>query len=184
MERVQQVYKVTLLDDEYELTPQEFTQFQRECREIAGYGVDLAQGEGWTGKVIYRGGHAIDLRDEPEINAEPIEAAEMIKPMDTKALKVRIDKMEPHNARKDIKPYIKMHEAGKDMIAIKNQMLDDKFCAEGSLEHFTKKVLAASTKVTKIVDYAGKTDDQIIEELKQKNKDRVEDRQKPRASKG
>ena len=38
MERVQQVYKVMLLDETYLLSKEEFTQFQKECREIAGYG--------------------------------------------------------------------------------------------------------------------------------------------------
>ena len=79
-----------------------------------------------------------------------------------------------------IQKYVDMHEAGKDMLAIKNSMIKDKVCAESSIPYFVKKILAASTKVTKVTEYEGLTDDQIIDGLIQKNKDTVADRQKPR----
>lgn len=106
----------------------------------------------------------------PEINSGPIEAAEIIKPMDTKALKDRIDKMEPYKSRKDIDPYIKMHETGKPIEAIKNQMLADDFCPQGSLSYHVKKILAASTRVTKIeLESVAETADETIERLKREN---------------
>ena len=223
MERVQQIFKIELMNETYMLSAKEFTQFQRECREIAGYGEpifypvpayenktkeqDLAEQP--VNKVI----EDIQTKRENRLMEQALEQDEvqpLIEPMEEVAIldfeitteeniklpeaftiQVHNDKLKelintvpkkPKDAK--IQKYVAMHEAGVDMIAIKNAMLKDKVCAESSLPYFAKKILAESTKVTKIVDYAGKTDDQIIEELKQKNKDRVEDRQKPRASKG
>ena len=37
MERVKQFYQVTLLDEEYTLTADDFHKFQKECSEIAAF---------------------------------------------------------------------------------------------------------------------------------------------------
>ena len=122
-----------------------------------------------------------DLPDEPEINSAPIEVAEMIKPMDVNAQMdfVRVEKMESH--RNGIDPYVKMHEEGKLMEAIKNQMLADNFCLQGSLSYHVKKVLAASNRVTKIeLESDSETSEQTIERLKAENMANTEKRKKPR----
>ena len=157
---VKVICRITLLGETYDLTPEEFKALQPECREIADFVVDL---------------------DEPEINSSPIEAAEMIKPMDVNAQMdfVRVEKMEPH--RKGIDPYVKMHEEGRPMEAIKNQMLADNFCPQGSLSYHVKKVLAASNRVTKIeLESDSETSEQTIERLKAENLANTEKRKKPR----
>lgn len=172
-------FEISLLGEKYNLTEEEFRALQPECREIADFGVDLAQGKDFTGKVYYGGGRAINLPDEPEINAAPIDEAETFKPMDVNAIKVRIEKMEPH--RKGIAPYVKMHEEGKLMEDIKNQMLKDDFCPESSLGYHIGKILKASTRVTKIeLESAAETADETIERLKAENKANTEKRQQPK----
>ena len=174
-------FEISLLGESYSLTEEEFRALQPECREIADFGVDLAQGKDLTGKVYYGGGRAINLPDEPEINSAPIEAAEMIKPMDVNAQMdfVRVEKMESH--RNGIDPYVKMHEEGKPMEAIKNQMLADGFCLQGSLSYHVKKALAASNRVTKIeLESDSETSEQTIERLKAENLANTEKRKKPR----
>ena len=182
---VKVIYRITLLGETYDLTPEEFKALQPECREIADFVVDLVEPEERTGKISSWSGRygeittATDLPDEPEINAELIDEAETFKPMDVNALKVRVDKMEPH--RKGIDPYVKMHEEGKLMEAIKNQMLADGFCPQGSLSYHVKKVLAASNRVTKIeLESAVETAEQTIERLKAENMANTEKRKKPR----
>ena len=163
-------FEISLLGEKYILTEEEFKALQPECREIADFVVDLVEPEDRT---------ETDLPDEPEINAAPIEAAEMIKPMDVNAIKVRVEKMESH--RNGIDPYVKMHEEGKPMEAIKNQMLADNFCLQGSLSYHVKKVLAASNRVTKIeLESAAETSEQTIERLKAENLANTEKRKKPR----
>lgn len=200
MERVQQVYKVILLDETYLLSVEDFTQFQRECLEIAGYGMSVSyQVPTYETKLLTE--HLEQAEVQPLI--EEMETKNWVEVLDKVVENEAVVKQEPikvHNDKlKDLidtmpktakigrdakmQKYVDMHEAGVDMIAIKNAMLKDKICAESSLPYFMKKVLAASTKVTKVVEYVGKTDDQIIEELKQKNKDTAESRQKPKISK-
>ena len=178
-------FEISLLGESYSLTEEEFRALQPECREIADFVVDLVEPEDRTEKNSSWSGRygeittATDLPDEPEINSKQIEEAETLKPMDVNALKVRIDKMEPH--RKSIDPYVKMHEDGKPMEAIKNQMLADNFCLQGSLSYHIKKVLAASTRVTKIeLESDLETSDETIERLKAENMANTEKRKKPR----
>ena len=184
---VKVICRITLLGETYDLTPEEFKALQPECREIADFGVDLVEPEDRTEKISSWSGRygeittATDLPDEPEINAAPIEAAEMIKPMDVNAQMdfVRVEKMESH--RNGIDPYVKMHEEGKPMEAIKNQMLADNFCLQGSLSYHVKKVLAASNRVTKIeLESDSETSEQTIERLKAENMANTEKRKKPR----
>ena len=178
-------FEISLLGEKYILTEEEFKALQPECREIADFVVDLVEPEERTEKNSSWSGRygeittATDLPDEPEINSAPIDEAEMIKPMDVNAIKVRVEKMEPH--RKGIDPYVKMHEEGKPMEAIKNQMLADNFCLQGSLSYHVKKVLAASNRVTKIeLESAVETAEQTIERLKADNLANTEKRKKPR----
>ena len=178
-------FEISLLGETYDLTPEEFRALQPECREIADFVVDPVEPEDRTEKISSWSGRygeittATDLPDEPEINAEPIDEAETFKPMDVNAIKVRIEKMEPH--RKGIDPYVKMHEEGKPMEAIKNQMLADNFCLQGSLSYHVKKVLAASNRVTKIeLESDSETSEQTIERLKAENLANTEKRKKPK----
>ena len=178
-------FKISLLGEKYILTEEEFRALQPECREIADFVVDPVEPEDRTEKISSWSGRygeittATDLPDEPEINSKQIEEAETLKPMDVNALKVRIDKMEPH--RKGIDPYVKMHEEGKPMEAIKNQMLEDGFCPQGSLSYHIKKVLATSTRVTKIeLESAVETSEQTIERLKAENMANTEKRKQPK----
>lgn len=178
-------FEISLLGESYSLTEEEFRALQPECREIADFVVDLVEPEDRAGKISSWGGRygeittATDLPDEPEINSKQIDEAKTLKPMDVNAIKVRIEKMEPH--RKGIDPYVKMHEEGKPMEAIKNQMLADNFCLQGSLSYHVKKVLAASNRVTKIeLESDSETSEQTIERLKKENKAKVKDRQQPR----
>ena len=184
---VKVICRITLLGETYDLTPEEFKTLQPECREIADFVVDPVEPEDRTEKISSWSGRygeittATDIPDEPEINTAPIDEAEMIKPMDVNAQMdfVRVDKMEPH--RKGIDPYVKMHEEGRPMEAIKNQMLADNFCLQGSLSYHIKKVLAASTRVTKIeLESAVETTDQTVERLKAENVANMEKRKKPR----
>ena len=178
-------FEISLLGEKYNLTEEEFRALQPECREIADFVVDLVEPEERTGKISSWGGRygeittATDLPDEPEINSKQIEEAETLKPMDVNAIKVRIEKMEPH--RKGIDPYVKMHEESKPMEAIKNQMLADNFCLQGSLSYHVKKVLAASNRVTKIeLESDSETSEQTIERLKAENVANMEKRKKPK----
>ena len=166
-------FEISLLGEKYILTEEEFKALQPECREIADFVVDPVEPEDRTETA------ATDLPDEPEINSKQIEEAETLKPMDVNAIKVRVEKVEPH--RKGIDPYVKMHEEGKLMEAIKNQMLADNFCLQGSLSYHIKKVLAASTRVTKIeLESAVETAEQTIERLKAENLENTEKRKKPK----
>ena len=97
------------------------------------------------------------------------------------ALKERVDKMEPSNSKKDITPYVKMHEAGVDMLAIKNQMIKDEFCAMNSIPYFAKKILAASTRVTKI-EQIQESDEAKINRLKALNRAEAKERQSPKVT--
>ena len=169
---VKVICRITLLGETYDLTPEEFKALQPECREIADFVVDPVEPEDRT---------ETDLPDEPEINSAPIEAAEMIKPMDVNAQMdfVRVEKMESH--RNGIDPYVKMHEEGRPMEAIKNQMLADNFCPQGTLSYHVKRVLAASNRVTKIeLESDSETSEQTIERLKAENMANTEKRKKPR----
>ena len=178
-------FEISLLGEKYNLTEEELRALQPECREIADFVVDPVEPEDRTEKISSWSGRygeittVTDLPDEPEINSKQIEEAETLKPMDVNAIKVRVDKMEPN--RKGIDPYVKMHEESKPMEAIKNQMLADGFCPQGSLSYHVKKVLAASTRVTKIeLESAVETSDQTIERLKAENLANTEKRKKPR----
>ena len=200
MERVQQVYKVMLLDETYLLSKEEFTQFQRECREIAQYDKPIFYPVPTYETGIEQMEQALEQDEvQPPLvyeNHPPI-ARVIEKEITDEGLKVVAEPIKVHNEKlndlintmpktakiaKDtkIQKYVDMHEAGKDMLAIKNSMIKDKVCAESSIPYFVKKILAASTKVTKVTEYEGLTDDQIIDGLIQKNKDTVADRQKPR----
>ena len=178
-------FEISLLGESYSLTEEEFRALQPECREIADFVVDLVEPEDRTEKNSSWSGRygeittATDLPDEPEINAAPIDEAETFKPMDVNAIKVRVEKVEPH--RKGIDPYVKMHEEGKPMEAIKNQMLADGFCPQGSMSYHIKKVLAASTRVTKIeLESDLETSDETIERLKAENMANTEKRKQPK----
>lgn len=168
---VKVICRITLLGETYDLTPEEFKALQPECREIADFVVDPVEPEDRTETA------AIDLPDEPEINAAPIDKAETFKPMDVNAIKVRVEKLEPH--RKSIDPYVKMHEDGKPMEAVKNQMLADNFCLQGSLRYHIGKVLKASNRVT-VIEPKVETDEETIQRLKAENKSNAKDRQKPK----
>ena len=204
MERVQQVYKVMLLEETYLLSAKEFDQFQMECREIAEYGEPVLYQVPTYETVVEQlessAEQALEevqpqltydyVSHQPIANTIEIEAADDGLKVIAKPIQVHNDKLKdlintmPKTAKiaKDtkIQKYVKMHEAGVDMIAIKNSMIKDKVCAESSIPYFVKKILAVSNKVTKVVEHVGRTDDQIIEELIQKNKDKAADRQKPR----
>lgn len=208
--RVKQFYQVTFLGEESALlTPEEFAQLQKECKEIYEYGktqelvtMNKPGIEITPDAFIPTPGFGIKsfpaVLDFPEEVPNPVIEAvpdnreklleksahkgiqEVVKTaMDTGALKDRIDKMEPSNTKKDIAPYVKMHEDGVDMLAIKNQMIKDEFCATNSIPYFAKKILAASTRVTKI-EQIQESDEDKINRLKAQNKAEAKDRQQPK----
>ncbi len=79
---------------------------------------------------------------------------------------------------KDLTKYVRMHEAGDPMDAIKNTMLKDDFCPQSTLSYYIKKILAKSSKVT-VIQREDITDDERIERLKAENKAKTKERQKP-----
>ena len=207
MEMVKQFYQVTFLGETSELlTPEEFAQLQKECKEIYEYGkpagAGLAQGGYCNDPWIKRPPSMKELLEvKPELTVpDPVIEAvsdnreklleksahkgiqEVVKTaMAVDALKERVDKMEPSNTKKDIAPYVKMHEDGVDMLAIKNQMIKDEFCAMNSIPYFSKKILAASTKVTKI-EQIKESDEDKINRLKALNRAEAKERQSPKVT--
>lgn len=164
MERVTPLYKVVLLGDEYTLTAPEFFQLQDECEEIARFGK--------PGKEVYPLVICADSND-PEIKEFQTFHAE--KPDGTELelsvpVEEKVEEMKSNPVTRNISPYVKMHEAGIEMKTIKDLMLEDGFCAKGSLNYFAAKILHESTRVTVIKEHEGKSDGQIIDDLIQKNK--------------
>ena len=207
MEIVKQFYQVTFLGETSELlTPEEFAQLQKECKEIYEYGKPIGEKLADVGyrrdPRVKRPASMLELLErKPELTVpDPvIEAApdnreklleksahkgiqEVVKTaMAVDALKERVDKMEPSNTKKDIAPYVKMHEDGVDMLAIKNQMIKDEFCAMNSIPYFSKKILAASTRVTKI-EQIKESDEDKINRLKALNLAEAKERQSPKVT--
>lgn len=208
MDRVKQFYQVTFLGKRKLLTPEEFAQLQKECKEIYEYGKlqlepDFENREYWTDLAdkIQRLEKPELIVPVPEANVEqeiidnreflvtksPHKAiAEVVKtaaePMNTNILADRVDPLPPSNAKKiKLEPYIKMHEAGKPIEAIKNQMLEDGFCPQTTLSYHIGNVLKASTRVTHI-EAPIETDDECIERLKRENKDNLKKRQEPKVA--
>ena len=72
-------------------------------------------------------------------------------------------------------------EDGVDMLAIKNQMIKDEFCAMNSIPYFAKKILAASTRVTKI-EQIQESDEAKINRLKALNRAEAKERQSPKVT--
>ena len=209
MERVKQFYQVTFLGETSELlTPEEFAQLQKECKEIYEYGKPIGEK---LADVGYRRDPRVKrpasmkelLEVKPELTV-PDPVIEAVPDPDTRkklleksahkgiqevvktamavdALKERVDKMEPSNTKKDITPYVKMHEDGVDMLAIKNQMIKDEFCAMNSIPYFSKKILAASTRVTKI-EQIQESDEDKINRLKALNRAEAKERQSPKVT--
>ena len=193
---------VTLFEKTFEMTNNEFKDFLKACRA-------LLEREGCItdeptiriskdGLEAFKPGLTIPV-SHPYLNVEqeiidnreflltksPHKAiAEVVKggleskPIDTNAVKDRVEKMIKPGK---LDPYIKMHEEGKPMEAIKNQMLADNFCLQGSLSYHVKKVLSASNRVTKIeLESAVETAEQTIERLKAENLANTEKRKKPK----
>lgn len=207
MERVKQFYQIVLLDEYYNLTAEEFERFQKECSEIAAFKSHGATGcthcehqdhdtkefdnvadEPENVVEIHQDGISIDGREyltetksAHKAIAEVVKTGLETKPMKTNILKDRVDKMEPSNTKKDIAPYVKMHEDGVDMLAIKNQMTKDEFCAMNSIPYFAKKILAASTRVTKI-EQVKESDEDKINRLKALNLAEAKKRQSPKVT--
>ena len=191
---------VTLFEKKFEMTNNEFKDFLKACRA-------LLEREGCItdeptiriskdGLEAFKPGLTIPV-SHPYLNVEqeiidnreflltksPHTAlADVVKtatePMKTNILTDRVDPLPPSNAKKiKLEPYIKMHEAGKPIEAIKNQMLEDGFCPQGSLSYHVKKVLAVSTRVTKIeLESDSETSEQTIERLKAENMANTEKR--------
>ena len=199
MEIVKQFYQVTFLGETSELlTPEEFAQLQKECKEIYEYGKDEATLPPFEA-YVYKSMQPPDVESELTVPDPVIEAVsdnreklleksahkgiqEVVKTaMAVDALKERVDKMEPSNTKKDISTYVKMHEDGTDMLAIKNQMIKDEFCAMNSIPYFSKKILAASTRVTKI-EQIQESDEAKINRLKALNLAEAKERQSPKVT--
>ena len=199
MEIVKQFYQVTFSGETSELlTPEEFAQLQKECKEIYEYGKDEATLPPFEA-YVYKSMQPPDVKPELTVPDPVIEAVsdnreklleksahkgirEVVKTaMAVDALKERVDKMEPSNSKKDITPYVKMHEDGVDMLAIKNQMIKDEFCAMNSIPYFAKKILAASTRVTKI-EQIKESDEAKINRLKALNLSEAKERQSPKVT--
>ena len=213
--RVKQFYQVTFLGETSELlTPEEFAQLQKECKEIYEYGktqdLVIMSKPGIeimpeilnalkTAPIMITRPDKPDVKPELTVPDPVIEAVpgnreklleksahkgiqEVVKTaMAVDALKERVDKMEPSNTKKDIAPYVKMHEDGVDMLAIKNQMIKDELCAMNSLPYFAKKILAASTRVTKI-EQIQESDEAKINRLKALNRAEAKERQSPKVT--
>lgn len=201
-DRVKQFYQVTFLGETSELlTPEEFAQLQKECKEIYEYGKlplepDFENREYWTDLAdkIQQLEKPEPTAPDPVIEAVPDNREKLLEKsahkgiqevvktaMAVDALKERVDKMEPSNTKKDITPYVKMHEDGVDMLAIKNQMIKDEFCATNSIPYFSKKILAASTRVTKI-EQIKESDEDKINRLKALNLSEAKERQSPKVT--
>jgi hypothetical protein len=86
----------------------------------------------------------LSLPEETEEPDEPVMPNLEVKTYEERLTKRLTDRKEPE---KDIMPYVRMHEAGEDIKAIKRKLIADGFCASGSSDWFAKKILKKSTNV-------------------------------------
>ena len=164
MERVKQFYQVTLLDEEYTLTADDFHKFQKECSEIAAF-----KSHGATGCThcrhqdhdttefdhvadepdqlveldLAQGGYCNEWIRRPPSMQELLEMKEKPevppKPMNVDAIKDTVlNTQRPKQFKKDVTKYAKLINDGEPTEAIKNLMLRESFCAPSSIPYFFK----------------------------------------------
>ena len=153
--------------DEQELRDRIFPQFMEMMRVvIPGIG-------GWKPAEVET---LLSLPEETEEPDEPEMPNLEVKTYEERLTKRLTGRKEPE---KDIMPYVRMHEAGEDIKAIKRKMIADGFCASGSSDWFAKKILKKSTNVISIKAESGDIDE-LIERLKVQNKETAEARKQPK----
>ena len=158
MERVKQFYQVTLLDEEYTLTADDFHKFQKECSEIAAFkshgaiGCTRCQDQDHDTTEFDHVADAPDPLVELDDNrlflltksphkavAEVVKTAMEAKPMNVDAIKDTVlNTQRPKQFKKDVTKYAKLINDGESTEAIKNLMLRESFCVPSSIPYFFK----------------------------------------------
>ncbi len=195
--RIEDLKRVTMLGQEFVMNMTEFAAFQEQCRKVVE--IELSEITDKSDAITQE--HDV-ITQEPaeitqehdEITQEPIKELTVSHNISEETLKNEVTPVPPaakkidHKAitntvkkgytGKDLTKYVRMHEAGDPMDAIRNAMLKDGFCPQSTLKYFVKKILAKSTKVT-VVHQEDITDDERIERLMAKDLANAKNRKKP-----